>query len=112
MQGNMGKGEWTHKHFAMHRDRHRHSGSRGASALWWWMLMLVVVVAVVAGLAKFGPDGVKDAVASSVEAGISGVVWVVDGAKGLLSRSTGDNPEALGFERLGESNQQDLYAVP
>lgn len=74
--------------------------------------MLVAAVAVVAGLGKWGPDGVKDAVARSVESGISGVVWVVDSARGLLSRSSNDNPEALGFERLGESNQQDLYAVP
>ena len=76
------------------------------------MLALVAVVAVVAGLAKWGPDNVKDGIATGVEAGISGVVWVVDGARGLLSRNTSENPEALGFERLGESNQQDLYAVP
>lgn len=117
MQGNMGRGEWNRQHFENHRHGHHGASGGGSSSggggfFWFFMLLLVLGVAAVAGVAKYGPDGAKDAIASSVEAGISGVVWIVDGAKGLLSRNTGDNPEALGFERLGESNQQDLYAVP
>jgi hypothetical protein len=109
----MGKGEWTTAHFQMHRSRGSSGRKEGGGGTFWWIaIMLVAVVAIIAGLAKFGPDGVKDAVASGVETGISGVIWVVDGARGLLSRNTSDNPEALGFERLGESGQQDLYAVP
>jgi hypothetical protein len=108
----MGKGGWTRENFDMHAKASSAKKKSSGSAFWWIAVVLLAAVAVIAGLAKFGPDGVKDAVASGVEVGISGVVWVVDGARGLLSRNAADNPEALGFERLGESGQQDLYAVP
>eukprot|EP00892_Ulva_mutabilis_P002708 jgi/Ulvmu1/12438/UM009_0090.1 len=126
--GDMEKSEWADYLFQAHVEappaRRRsssrsHGSSRGGgsssagSTVFWAFMVLIAGVAAVAGLARFGPDKVKEALATAAEGAIGGALFVYDSARGLLSRAQGvDNPEALGFERLGDSNQPDLYAVP
>jgi len=120
MQGNMDKSEWADYLFQAHVEappasarRGGRRGGGGGGGVIWVLLAVIAAVAAVAGLARWGPDNVKEALATAAEAAIGGALYVYDSARGLLSRAQGgDNPEALGFERLGDSNQPDLYAVP
>lgn len=121
IQGDMQKSEWADYLFQAHVEappasRRRGGGSRrggGGGTFVWVILAIIAAIAAVAGLARWGPDNVKEALATAAEAAIGGVLYVYDSARGLLSRAHGgENPEALGFERLGDSNQPDLYAVP
>ena len=125
----MEKSEWSEYLFQAHTEappaphhQRRNGGGRmsarsggggGGSVVFWTFMVVIASVAAVAGLARFGPDNVKEALATAAEGAIGGALFVYDSARGLLSRAQGgDNPEALGFERLGDSNQPDLYAVP
>lgn len=115
----MEKTEWGTYLYQAHVEappagRRSSSSSRGGgSSVLWACIVIAAAIAAVAGLARWGPDNVKEALATAAEAAIGGALYMYDSARGLLSRAQGgDNPEALGFERLGDSNQPDLYAVP
>ena len=107
----MRKGDWDQKSFDRHRES-RGPGKKGGGHF--FITVLVLAIVVLGGFAafKFGPPQVRDAGSTLFEGGIGFVVWAIDSVKGLAKRAGGQNPEELGFERLGDSQQDNLYAVP
>jgi small neutral amino acid transporter SnatA (MarC family) len=85
----MHKHAWTRKTFAKHEAKQK----RGGGHVLLWMFGIAVG-------------------ASMFEGGIALAVSAVDGIKGLVRRAQGHGPEELGFERLADSQQDSLYAVP
>jgi hypothetical protein len=108
----MNKHAWNPKAFERAK-RHRSSRKgKGHSSLWMWIMVAAVLALAGVALFKFGPPSAREAGASAFEGGVGFVVWIIDGAKGLIKRSRGQSPEELGFERLADSQQESLYAVP
>lgn len=109
----MNKGDWDQATFDHHRETHGAGGGKKRTGHFFITFMVVAVV-LLGGFAafKFGPPAVQDAGASLFEGGVGLVVWGIDSVKGLAKKAGGQSPEELGFERLGDSQQDSLYAVP
>lgn len=105
VQGNMHKHGWSN-HTA--KKRSRSAGSR----VWLWLFGIVVVCVICFAAFTYGPPAVRDVGSSLFEGTVGLAVWAVDGVKRLMSKAGGQGPEELGFERLGDSTQDNLYAVP
>jgi hypothetical protein len=110
MQGNMGKYQWG-------RGTHGSGEAQGktgagSSHVWLWLVVLLLLGGAVGAFCVCGPEQVREAGAAASEAAISSALWLVDGARSLMRRAQGQNPEDMGFERLADSNQDSLYAVP
>lgn len=86
----------------------RPSPKKSSSHGWLWFLLLLLLGGAIFAAYKFVPDSFF----AVVEPMIGGLLWVVDSVKRLWHRATDRGPEELGFERLGESNQDDVYAAP
>jgi hypothetical protein len=107
MQGNMQKHDWNSKTFEKHAK-----GKRGGGHAWLWFFGIVIVCAGCFAAFTYGPPGVQQAGATIFEGAVGLAVWAIDGAKGLVRRAQGQSAEDLGFERLADSQQDNLYAVP
>lgn len=105
----MQKHEW---HMKTQQAQQRKSGKSGGGHFWLWAVVSVVLGVAVVGGFMYGPPAVRDVGSSLAEGGIGVAVWVIDGAKSVFRRAQGERPEELGFERLADSEQESLYAVP
>jgi sortilin len=85
---------------------------KGGSHFWLWAMVIIVSGLAAAAVFAYGPPPVRAAGLSLMEGCIGVALWVTDRAKALVQRVQGDRPEEFGFERLGDSEQESLYAVP
>jgi hypothetical protein len=110
VQGNMGEYDWG-KLSRGASPPARQAGS-GKGHVWLWLFVMLLLVGAFAAFCVYGPEQVREIGAAASEGAISGALWIIDGARGLMRRAGGQNPEDMGFERLADSNQDSLYAVP
>lgn len=108
LQGNMGKYEWGQQSSSSAASGRGHS----ARHAWLWLFVVLLGGFAAGALCVYGPEQVREAGAAASEAVVSCVLWLIDGARSLMRRAQGHNPEDLGFERLADSQQDSLYAVP
>ena len=101
--------EW---HMKTQQAQQRRSGKSGGGHFWLWAMVVVVLGVAVVGGFMYGPPAVRDAGSSLAEGGIGVMVWAMDGVRSVLRQAQGERPEELGFERLADSEQESLYAVP
>lgn len=83
---------------------------------WFWKFLLVVLgfAGAATAFAYFAPEEYKDKVYLLTEPVIAGAMWVAEWIQNLVQRvkNRGATPETYGFEPLGASGDDHLYAAP